>query len=327
MVEKYKATDRMSDVISDDYRLLQVLSRFGLTLGFGDQTVEEVCAAAGVDTPTFLAVMNYIRAEGRANIDELVENVSVAALLKYLTNSHDYFVHFRLPAIRRKLIGAIDCSARNQIAFLILKFFDEFADEVGRHMDYENRHIHTYVEGLLAGHLPEDGTDINTLQHRHHDTHGQMAKSSAELKSIIIKYYPGDTNGQLLNDVLMDVYIMVEDLFSHCRLEDSLFGEAVRLLEEECRRKGSEAAQSADEEPEAPPATSADGLSEREREVIVYVVKGLSNKEIAERLFISVNTVMTHRRNISRKLQIHSPSGLTIYAIVNGLINLDEVQL
>ena len=59
----------------------------------------------------------------------------------------------------------------------------------------------------------------------------------------------------------------------------------------------------------------------------MQVVKGLSNKEIAEALFISVNTVMTHRRNIARKLQIRSAAGLTIYAIVNGLVNLDDVQL
>ena len=68
-------------------------------------------------------------------------------------------------------------------------------------------------------------------------------------------------------------------------------------------------------------------LSEREREVIRLVAMGLSNKEIAERMFIAVNTVMTHRRNISRKLDIHSAAGLTIYAIVNGIINVEEVAL
>ena len=59
----------------------------------------------------------------------------------------------------------------------------------------------------------------------------------------------------------------------------------------------------------------------------MQVAKGLSNKEIADALFISVNTVMTHRRNISRKLQIHSPAALTIYALVNGLVNLDEISV
>jgi regulator of cell morphogenesis and NO signaling len=68
-------------------------------------------------------------------------------------------------------------------------------------------------------------------------------------------------------------------------------------------------------------AEATESISEREREIIVCLVQGLSNKEIASKLFISVNTVMTHRRNISRKLQIHSLAGLTIYAIANNLID------
>ena len=68
-------------------------------------------------------------------------------------------------------------------------------------------------------------------------------------------------------------------------------------------------------------------LSEREKEVIVSLVQGMTNKEIADHLFISINTVITHRRNIARKLQIHSPSGLTIYAIVNNLIDIRNVKL
>jgi regulator of cell morphogenesis and NO signaling len=61
--------------------------------------------------------------------------------------------------------------------------------------------------------------------------------------------------------------------------------------------------------------------------VIIGVVQGLQNKEIADSLYISVNTVITHRRNIARKLQIHSPAGLTIYAIVNGLVDISSVKL
>jgi len=57
------------------------------------------------------------------------------------------------------------------------------------------------------------------------------------------------------------------------------------------------------------------------------VVKGLTNKEIADKLCLSVHTVITHRRNIARKLQIHSPAGLTIYAIVNKLVELKDVEL
>ncbi|MDH6311423.1 DNA-binding NarL/FixJ family response regulator [Parabacteroides sp. PFB2-10] len=67
-------------------------------------------------------------------------------------------------------------------------------------------------------------------------------------------------------------------------------------------------------------------LSTREKEIVVCVVKGMTNREIAEQLFLSTHTVITHRRNIARKLQIHSPSGLTIYAIVNKLVELSDIQ-
>ena len=70
-----------------------------------------------------------------------------------------------------------------------------------------------------------------------------------------------------------------------------------------------------------------EALSDREKDVIIALVQGMSNKEIADHLCISVNTVITHRRNIARKLQIHSPAGLTIYAIVNNLVDISSVKL
>ena len=69
-----------------------------------------------------------------------------------------------------------------------------------------------------------------------------------------------------------------------------------------------------------------DALSQREKEIVICVVKGMTNKEIAEKLFLSIHTVITHRRNISKKLQIHSAAGLTIYAIVNKLVTLNDVK-
>ena len=69
-----------------------------------------------------------------------------------------------------------------------------------------------------------------------------------------------------------------------------------------------------------------DVLSAREKEIVTGVVKGMTNKEIADALFLSAHTVITHRRNIARKLQIHSPAGLTIYAIVNKLVELQDIK-
>ena len=68
-------------------------------------------------------------------------------------------------------------------------------------------------------------------------------------------------------------------------------------------------------------------LSCREKEIVSYVVKGFTNQEIADKLFLSIHTVITHRRNIAKKLEIHSATGLTIYAIVNKIVDLSEIKL
>lgn len=72
--------------------------------------------------------------------------------------------------------------------------------------------------------------------------------------------------------------------------------------------------------------TDTEALSQREKEIITCVVKGMTNKAIADKLYLSIHTVITHRRNIARKLQIHSPAGLTIYAIVNKLVELSDIK-
>ena len=66
-------------------------------------------------------------------------------------------------------------------------------------------------------------------------------------------------------------------------------------------------------------------LSNRETDVLVALVKGLTNKEISDKLYISVHTVITHRKNIVRKTGIKSVSGLTVYALLNNLVDEAEI--
>jgi DNA-binding CsgD family transcriptional regulator len=66
-------------------------------------------------------------------------------------------------------------------------------------------------------------------------------------------------------------------------------------------------------------------LSQREQEVLALLVKGYINKEIADRLNISLATVVTHRKNITEKLGLKSVSALTIYAVTHGIVRVDEI--
>lgn len=71
---------------------------------------------------------------------------------------------------------------------------------------------------------------------------------------------------------------------------------------------------------------SVEEISAREKEVLKLVALGMTNKEIAELLFISSHTVITHRKNITSKLGIKTIAGLTVYAIINKLIKPEEIK-
>lgn len=312
----YEASDKMISLIRDNYNLLQSLGSFGISLGFGDKTVKQVCDDQNVDTNTFLSVVNFT-INGYRELDD-VSRLSVPTLLQYLKASHDYFIGFQLPFIRKELADALD--ENDNLARLILKLYDEYSRSVTQHMKYEEKTVFPYVESLIAG-KPMANYAID-MYSKHH---GQESMKLRELKSIIIKYFPGDSlrNNQL-SATLYDIYNNEEWLALHAEVEDKIFIPAIKCLEDKSRQSDVSAKISSmigkNQE-------GADALGEREKDVIVALVQGMSNKEIAEHLCISVNTVITHRRNIARKLQIHSPAGLTIYAIVNNLIDISAVKL
>lgn len=224
-MQKYKPTDKMIDLISSNYALLQVMSRFGLSLGFGNKTVKEVCEMNGVHCPTFLAVVNFVE-EGFSRIDDNQHSeISIPALVDYLKQAHIYFLDFCLPGIRRKLIYAIDCSD-DDVSFLILKFFDDYVNEVRKHMEYEEKTVFKYVDALLKNNPPKN-YQISTFS-KHHD---QISEKLTELKNIIIKYCPQKANKNMLNAALFDIYTCEEGLDSHCNVEDYLLVPAILKLE------------------------------------------------------------------------------------------------
>lgn len=314
----YEADDKMISLIRDNYDLLQSLGSFGISLGFGDKTVQETCDDNHVDTYTFLAVVNFtINGYGDFETDE---RISVQTLLHYLEASHAYFLDFQLPYIRRELTESLD--ANDSLAQLILKFYDEYAHEIRRHMQYEQKTLFPYVESLLDG---RPGNDYNVETFSKH--HGAADKKLRELKLLIIKYLPSDgLHNNQLTATLHDIYDNEAWLRQHALVEDHIFVPAIRRLEQ--TTKQSDVSRNiSDMVFKGGGGQNSDALSDREKDVVVSLVQGMSNKEIADHLCISINTVITHRRNIARKLQIHSPAGLTIYAIVNGLVDISSVKL
>jgi len=310
----YKLTDKMRDLVKDNSALILVMGRFGISLGFGDKSVREVCRMHHVNENTFLEVVNFVSSK-----DYNYESVSLPSLIGYLKQAHEYYLDFNLPNIRRKLIEAIDCSGTDELAMLILKFYDEYVTEVRKHMEYENDVVFSYVEQLSQGFLNRNFTISNFA-----GKHTPIGYKLKELKDIIIRYYPEKNNYQL-NQVLLEIILSEQDLTSHCMIEDKLFVPAVKLIEQQLKKSGQ--IQYTDEtDGENIEKDKLEVLSEREKDIIICVAKGMNNKEIADYLYLSVHTVTTHRRNISNKLQIHTTAGLIIYAIANKLVNIEEIQ-
>lgn len=309
----YEADDKMISIIADNYDTLQSLGRFGINLGFGDKTVREVCELQQVDTYTFLAVVNFT-INGSREFDQ--ELLSIPTLLHYLKASHDYYLNFQLPFIRKQLVDALDVN--DSLAKLIIKLYDEYAQEIHLHMEYEEQTVFPYVDHLLNNQVDEN-YDIGTFS----KNHSKIDVKLRELKNIILKYLPSDMrHNNQLTATLYNLYINEEWLLNHAMVEDFLFIPAISYLERKFKQNDVSVKISKMISQE-----NSEQLSKREKDVVICIVQGMSNKEVADHLFISVNTVITHRRNIARKLQIHSPAGLTIYAIVNNLVDISLVKL
>lgn len=222
----------MARLIADNYPLLQVMSRFGIKVGFGEATIAEVCSRNDVDTATFLAVCDLLL-EGFRDIppsgtsQQLRSRVS--SLLRYIKQSHAYFLDFFLPAIRHKLLDGIRLTTED-VSFLIIRFFDDYVSEVRSHMEYEENTVFKYIEALLEGQTPQDYTVSTYSRH-----HVEVSSKLTELKRLILKYCPQDADVNLLNAALYDMYRCESELESHCEVEDHLLVPAIKRLEEEVK--------------------------------------------------------------------------------------------
>ena len=282
----YRENDKMSELLTRDRKAMQIVNRFGIPLGVGDKTIDAICKQHGIHTPTFLAIVNH---------ETYSTEIDLPTLQTYLKNAHTYFLEFLLPRLRRQLIEAINPTDQSdQVAMLILRYFDEYVQEIRIHIQHED-------EGQLEEHATDD-------QH--------IAQKLQELVSLIIKYYPAHSSypfaNELLTTVLLGIYQTEEELQTHCAIEDEILRPAmIQKKDRYAERRKTAALKDGQEE-----------LSEREKEVVTLVVQGLINKEIADKLHLSLHTVIAHRKNIARKLNIHSTAGSTIYAIVNKLIEV-----
>lgn len=220
---KFTENSKLGDVLTEHYQILLLLSRFGISLGFGDKTVKAVCDDYGVDCRTFLAVCNYV-ASGDSS---LYHDVDIKCMMRFLRLAHRYYLEFLLPELRVKLSVITSSLPDDKFSRLVIKLFDSYCDEVRKHLGYEDKVLFEYTERLVSGEPDMPALSLTSFIRQHDNIDTQLF----ELKNAMIRYFPAGDNLREVNQVLYDIFAFEDDLKSHCDIEGNLFIPAVVELE------------------------------------------------------------------------------------------------
>ena len=303
---------KMTELVERDFHLLGLLSRLGIDQRFGDRTVEGICTEAGIDPDTFLLLCEVYATPDFHPTEERLRECRIPDILYYLNQSHDYYVNRSLVDLNTALESLIEPCTPTQKQ-VIRRFFADYRTELQRHFDQEERSVIPYVRNLLLGYR-----NTSFTIDRFEENHTQIHETLSDLKNLIMKSLPDVCDNRLRISVLLSIYNLQQDLDHHTCIEDEVLVPLVRMLESPGRSARSETHGHADAPHEE--------LSDREKEILVSVAQGLLNKEIADKHHISINTVITHRKNITRKIGIKTVPGLTAYAILNNLIDIKSIE-
>ena len=291
----------MADLMNRNFTLSGVLERVGLSFGFGDETVEEVCSREGVDAATFLLICNIYLSEDYIPSRDTLDKIDLRGVLRYLRLSHTWYEEFAVKSLAATL-DSLMAPCGDTYKMIISRFFSDYTKELSRHFEYEETIVFPYVEAMLDKDVKDD---FSIGQYERH--HSDVQEKLDDLKKLIMTYLPKECDQRLIHAALSGIFTLETDLHKHTLIEDRILIPAVTHLED----------RSEDED-----ASPGDKLSSREIEILTGVAQGLLNKEIASKYNISIHTVITHRKNIARKTGIKTIAGLTAYAILNNLIEV-----
>ena len=295
---------KMADLLDVNFSILGVFSRFGMSYGFGEATVKEVCDGMGIDPETFLIICKVYAFDGYRPSREQMEGACLEDIVRYLRLSHTYYLETMVPALAaaiEDMIGPCDDMHKK----VIRKFFGDYKEELERHFDYEEKTVFPYVEAMIDSREREPYT-IGEYE----KNHSNVEEKLDDLKKLVTMYQPSQSSSQDCFRVLFYLYSLESDLERHTFIEDGILVPVVSRMEDES---------------EAPRGEGGE-LSAREKEILVAVAKGMLNKEIADLYNISIYTVISHRKNITRKTGIKTVAGLTVYAILNNLIDMNSIE-
>ena len=217
---------KLAELMAEDRRLLLLLSRFGIGLGFGDRNVDKVCQTNQVNVNLFLMICEiYSNGDFRPGKEEL-KKIDLSDLLSYLKASHRYYLDERFPHIEEHLQNIIKACGQKH-GPMLSHFYDEYKQEVMRHIQYyEEEVVFPYIEALLNGQR-NDSYKINEFEHNHTNIQDTLD----DMMNILLKYLPGDILPKERIEISLDIMDLSDDLNRHSLIEDRILIPYVESLE------------------------------------------------------------------------------------------------
>lgn len=295
----------MADVLSEYNELIPVLNRFGVKLGVGENTIETLCEEYNIDTELLLAVLNnYIDEDFYAKD---LDKIGTEEIVDYFHSTVENYIYELMPNIEKHLNAFIAISVSGDGA--------NFTAGPNSNNVAENEEL-KMLRVLFLKFKERMSNQLNNLTNYDDDFPDDLLQ---DLKSILIKHLSSDYNQNLCYAVIFSIHSFQKDLVAHNRLRSRVLIPKLNLLNSS---DISHLQHTIFNEHLHRPDDGNHNLTNREIEILKHIVKGCINKEIAEKLNISHNTVLTHRKNIIAKTGVKTVSGLTFYCLRKGLITM-----
>lgn len=218
---------KMADLINSNSSLLRLIPRFGMTLGFGEDKVKEVCLKAGVSPSLFLLICKVSAFNNYLPSESEIKQLNISQLVSYLKSSHSEYILKYMPELEKSIIsveGDKNCNSRN--SNVISHFFDEYKEELMSHLSYEENVVFPYISSILDKKSPK-GYSIEKFE----ENHSNIDIKLTDLKNILLKYFPANCTSQSRYDALENLFILEKEVEIHNLIENKILVPHVSFLE------------------------------------------------------------------------------------------------
>jgi len=231
----YNLSQKLADIIHHDHKLLPILNRFGIRLGFEDQNVNEVCKIHGINADFFIEILNTYHDPDYFPRERFLD-FPLPLIVEYLKKTHLYYYTFYIPEIDKQLNELIASAPGENKLSLLTRFYLKFKQELHEHLQYEDKFTFPYVLNLHI--LSQQGGSISNSESlpaksiiEFEETHSDVDSKLLDLKNIIIKYLHAEYDDNKCNTLIATLCNFEDDLRDHSRIEDKIMVPTVLQIE------------------------------------------------------------------------------------------------